>query len=150
MKRAQALPAYRDMQDFPEPQGIASASVDPESGYLATPNCPTARTEVFIAGTEPTEFCPIHSGQKLSDIPPVAWLAHLFGKPSNPQAPAAGQPATGGKNPNPTAIPPAGRPPQTSPPAPPEPEKKKGLFDKIFGIFGDNKKPPSKPKPPQA
>ncbi|MGH9727208.1 MAG: penicillin-binding protein 1A [Candidatus Acidiferrales bacterium] len=148
MKRAQAMPAYHDMQDFPEPQGIVSASVDPDSGYLATPNCPTTRTEVFIAGTEPTEFCPIHSGTKLSDIPPVAWLSHLFGKPSNPQAPSSGQPTAVGNNPNPNATPSRGQPPQTAPVVSPEPEKKKGLFDKIFGIFGDNKKPPPKPKPP--
>ncbi|HLJ41851.1 MAG TPA: PBP1A family penicillin-binding protein [Candidatus Acidoferrales bacterium] len=150
MKRAEALPAYRNMLDFPEPAGLVSASVDPESGYLATPNCPTTKTEVFIAGTEPTEFCPIHSGTKLSDIPPVAWLSHLFGKPSTPQAPVAGQPATVGGNPNPNAVPPGTQPPQNPPAASPEPEKKKGLFDKIFGIFGDNsKKPPPKPKPPQ-
>jgi hypothetical protein len=147
MQRAEALPAYHNMLDFPAPAGLVSATVDPESGYLATPNCPTTKTEVFIAGTEPTEFCPIHSGTKLSDIPPVAWLSHLFGKPSTPQAPAAGQPATA---PNPNAVPPGTQPPQTPPGASPEPEKKKGLFDKIFGIFGDNtKKPPPKPKPPQ-
>ncbi|HKV28807.1 MAG TPA: PBP1A family penicillin-binding protein [Candidatus Acidoferrales bacterium] len=150
MKRAEELPGYHKMQDFPEPQGIVSASVDPESGYLATPNCPSTRAEVFIAGTEPTEFCPIHSGTKLSDIPPVAWLSHLFGKPSNPQAPSPGQPAVTGKNPNPNAVPPHGQPPQAAPAVPAVPEKKKGLFDKIFGIFGDNnKKPPPKPKPPQ-
>jgi len=150
MKRAQALPAYHDMQDFPVPQGIVTATVDPESGYLATPNCPTTKTEVFIAGTEPTQFCPLHSGQKLSDIPPVAWLSHLFGKPSTPQPPAAGQPATGTKNLSPNAAPSGNLPPQIPPAASPEPEKKKGLFDKIFGIFGDNtKKPPPKPKPPQ-
>ena len=150
MKRAQALPAYHDMQDFPVPQGIVTATVDPESGYLATPNCPTTKTEVFIAGTEPTQFCPLHSGQKLSDIPPVAWLSHLFGKPSTPQPPAAGQPATGTKNLGPNAAPSGNLPPQIPPAASPEPEKKKGLFDKIFGIFGDNtKKPPPKPKPPQ-
>ena len=150
MKRAQALPAYHNMQNFPEPAGIVTASVDPESGYLATPNCPTTKTEVFIAGTEPTQFCPLHSGQKLSDIPPVAWLSHLFGKPSTPQPPAAGQPAIAGSNPNPNAARSGTQPAPTPSAASPEPEKKKGLFDKIFGIFGDNKKPPPKPKPPQA
>jgi len=146
MKGAQALPAYHNMQDFPVPQGIVSATVDPESGDLATPNCPTTRTEVFIAGTEPTQFCPLHDGQKLSNIPPVSWLSHLFGKPSNPQPPVSGQPAARAGNPNPNAVPTPGQPSQPAPPGPLQPEKKKGLFQKIFGIFGDNQKPPPKPK----
>ncbi|MHB8756194.1 MAG: PBP1A family penicillin-binding protein, partial [Candidatus Acidiferrales bacterium] len=149
MKSAQALPAYHNMQDFPVPPGIVTATVDPESGDLATPECPTTRAEVFIAGTEPTQFCPLHGGQKLSNIPPVSWLSHLFGKPSNPQAPVSGQPAARAGNPNPNAAPTPGQPSQPAPPGPAELEKKKGLFQKIFGIFGDNKKPPPKPKPPQ-
>lgn len=146
MKRAQKLPAYQNMQDFPEPPGIVNVTIDPESGDLATPNCPTTQSEVYIAGTEPTEFCPLHGGEKLSNVPPVSWLSHLFGKSSKPPAPSTGEPATG-----------ANLPPQTSPnrppgspssqPAPQSPEKKKGLIQIFFGIFGDKKKPPTKPKP---
>ena len=160
MKRAEAIPAYHDMEEFVAPAGVISVSVDPESGDVATPNCPTSRPEVFLAGTEPTEFCPLHGSHTIADVPPVSWLSHLFGK-QNPPAPAAA-----GTPPNPNAPPGAANPPGTNPPnatqppggapgqpqpdAAPAPEKKKGLFDKIFGIFGSNnkKKPapgPSKP-----
>src|SRR5208283_2678380 len=57
MKRALAVPAYSDVKPFRPPSGISSASIDPETGELATPNCPSKRTEFFIAGTEPTETC---------------------------------------------------------------------------------------------
>jgi hypothetical protein len=29
---------------------------------LATPYCPTSRSEIFAAGTEPTSVCPLHAG----------------------------------------------------------------------------------------
>jgi len=35
--------------------------IDPDTGLLATPNCPGIRTEFFIAGTEPGAMCP-HGG----------------------------------------------------------------------------------------
>ncbi|HVA72491.1 MAG TPA: PBP1A family penicillin-binding protein [Candidatus Limnocylindrales bacterium] len=151
MKRAQALPAYSNMQDFPVPSGIVTATIDPQSGDLATPNCPTTLAEVYIAGTEPTEFCPLHGGGGLANVPPVSWLSHLFGKPSTPKPPSSGEPANpGAAKPgaiNPSAPSAQGAPSSASPAAPPDSQKKKGLLDKIFGIFGDNKKPPSKPKP---
>jgi hypothetical protein len=47
--------------------------VDPESGKLATNDCPIKRLEAFIQGTEPTESCTAHSHGEQSDpvIPPV-------------------------------------------------------------------------------
>lgn len=50
----------RPVEPFPVPDGIVQAYVDPQSGHLATPYCPAAVLEVFIAGTEPTESCAIH------------------------------------------------------------------------------------------
>jgi penicillin-binding protein 1B len=158
MKGASELPAYQNMQEFTPPAGIVSVSVDPESGDLATPNCPTTSSEIFIAGTEPTQFCPLHGGRSIADVPPVSWLSHLFGKPAAPPAPpgavanpnaapAGAQPA-GAAQPN-TAPPAAGAPAQPPPAVQPAPEKKKGLLQKIFGIFGSNssKKPPPNTKP---
>ncbi|MBX2812655.1 MAG: PBP1A family penicillin-binding protein [Myxococcales bacterium] len=42
--------------DFVAPSNIVFALVDPESGKLAPPNHPNARTEPFLSGTEPTDF----------------------------------------------------------------------------------------------
>ena len=153
MKRAQALPAYHDMQPLPEPPGVVHVVICPESGDLATPSCPTTRDEVFIAGTEPTVFCPIHGNQALSGSAPVEWLSHLFGKPSSPPPPSSTAAAIAREKglpsrPAGTTPPAQASPASPSPPAAPaEPEKKKGILSKIFGIFGSSKKPPANPKP---
>lgn len=60
MKRAVALPAYRDVQPFAPPEGIITVPIDPETLKLATPDCPEVQPELFLLGTEPTEFCPKH------------------------------------------------------------------------------------------
>lgn len=62
MKRAHEHRQYRNVSSFTAPAGIVSAQIDPESGQLATANCPAARTEFFIAGTEPVEACSLHGG----------------------------------------------------------------------------------------
>jgi penicillin-binding protein 1B len=58
MKQAQQ---GRPSQAFTPPQGLVQATVDPVTGQLAHVNCPTRVTEMFIAGTEPRGFCPLHS-----------------------------------------------------------------------------------------
>lgn len=62
MKRAHEHRQYRNVSSFSPPAGIVSAQIDPESGQLATANCPAVRTEFFIAGTEPVEACALHGG----------------------------------------------------------------------------------------
>ncbi len=62
----QAL-ADQPVETFPVPEGVVQAYIDPQTGHLATPHCPTVTLEVFIAGTEPTETCSIHPGR----IPPA-------------------------------------------------------------------------------
>jgi len=44
------------------PEGITGAKVDPASGLKARSGCPQALEERFLAGTEPTESCPLHAG----------------------------------------------------------------------------------------
>jgi penicillin-binding protein 1B len=56
----QVIPA--DSPDFPQPSGIAVRMVDPASGLLATADCPESVEEVFIEGTEPEDYCPLHGG----------------------------------------------------------------------------------------
>lgn len=42
---------------FPMPNNVTSVYIDPASGKLATDRCPNPRVEVFVKGTEPTEYC---------------------------------------------------------------------------------------------
>jgi penicillin-binding protein 1A len=51
--------------DWPRPDGVVAATVCGTSGLLATSTCPNPNTEIFIRGTEPTEF-------DLSAAPPPA------------------------------------------------------------------------------
>lgn len=44
------------------PEDVSDREIDPLSGMLATPFCPTTRNEVYVAGTEPRSACPIHAG----------------------------------------------------------------------------------------
>jgi hypothetical protein len=45
---------------FEPAEGVGFADIDPETGYLATPACPKAFSEGFLAGTVPTEVCLLH------------------------------------------------------------------------------------------
>jgi len=47
---------------FSQPSGIATAVIDPETGLLATDDCPNPVTEVYPAGRVPTEVCDSHGG----------------------------------------------------------------------------------------
>jgi penicillin-binding protein 1B len=69
MKRALQIQAYKDPKPFKPPSGISSAEIDQDTGMLATPNCPTRRTEFFIAGTEPQESCNLHTVQVIVEEP---------------------------------------------------------------------------------
>ncbi len=138
MKRAVALPQYHNTQDFVAPDGVLQETIDPQSGQLATSKCPRTAQEYFIAGSEPTQYCDLHGGQNASN--PATWLGHLFGK-GDPAQPAPGN-AQNAAQPN------GATPPGTAPAEPAQPEKKKGLLDKVFGIFGSSKKPADPPKPP--
>jgi len=42
------------------PEGIETALIDPETGYLATTGCPEEIREAYLAGTAPKETCPLH------------------------------------------------------------------------------------------
>jgi penicillin-binding protein 1B len=48
--------------DWKRPEDVTDREIDPESGMLATPYCPTSRTEKYVVGTEPQSVCPIHAG----------------------------------------------------------------------------------------
>ncbi|HET6144819.1 MAG TPA: PBP1A family penicillin-binding protein [Candidatus Acidoferrales bacterium] len=130
MKRAIALPAYRDVKPFEMPDGVTKVTIDPETLALATPECPTSREEVYIHGTEPTEFCPLHGGHLANDTAPGSWLSHVFGGGDKAKSADA-------------TPPPPNSHTNTNQPAadnqPPEDENKKGVLRRIFGIFGGKK-----------
>jgi penicillin-binding protein 1B len=152
MKRAVALPMYRKTEDFEPPAGIVQESVDLQSGLLAAPSCPNSSQEYFIAGSEPTQYCDGQTAQSGGGN----WLSHLFGReqgaPPEPAVNTSGQPLNGAQNqrpkPSQTAKP-GQNPSAQSDESADEPPKKKGLLDRIFGIFGGSKQPEdnSKSKP---
>jgi penicillin-binding protein 1B len=151
MKQAIELPQYHDTQDFEPPPGMVQEVVDPATGQLATPLCPKPVEEYFIAGSQPTEYCQEHGGIEAAQQGGGSWLSRLFGKGGNNTPPP---PVTGDGQPpppnNPSVVakanPPSVKPEDQPPESKPEPEKKKGLLDKIFGIFGGSKKPSDKPQ----
>ena len=63
MKRAVSLPTYRNTQPFHRAGWVMEATVDPQSGLLATASCPQTINEYFIEGSEPTQYCPMHGGK---------------------------------------------------------------------------------------
>lgn len=67
--------ASKPVVDFSRPDTVVSVTIDPDTGYLATPDCPKKRDEFYIAGTEPTEYCPKHGGTVVKPLtappPPV-------------------------------------------------------------------------------
>jgi len=133
MKRAVALPAYRDVRAFEMPEGITKVTIDPESLALATPECPATREEVYIHGTEPREFCPLHGSRMASDSPPGSWLSRIFGGDKAKGAESGSPPASGNAGAHPSSSPP------TAENQEPEDEHKKGVLRRIFGIFGGKK-----------
>lgn len=56
-------------RDFPVPDGIVMATVDRDTGALATAACPRVVSLPFLAGTRPTELCSLHGGLFSSAAP---------------------------------------------------------------------------------
>lgn len=48
---------------FRAPERVQFVYIDPKTGALATDRCTDVRLEAFVAGTAPTEPCPVHGGQ---------------------------------------------------------------------------------------
>jgi len=151
MKKVVTLPGYRNVKDFDMPDGVQSALIDPESLELATPACPVTREEVYVAGSQPTQYCELHGGGHGVISSTGSFLSHIFGggqpkEPSDPNRPPnATQPGAVG---NQQVVPlgPDGKPVTTGAPAQP---KKKNPLQKVFGIFGGKKKDSDKQQPQQ-
>jgi penicillin-binding protein 1B len=123
MKKASALPQYSDMKGFAQPTGVVDVQLDKATNRLATPACPDDYVAAFVAGTEPHETCDQQNGV-------AGFFSRVFG---------------GGEKPLPVPNAANGLDPQNS-----DPQKKKGFFGKIAGIFKDDKSSTPPPKPPDA
>ena len=49
------------------PEGVETALIDPESGYLATTSCPQTLREAYLTGTAPKVTCPLHPANPVVD-----------------------------------------------------------------------------------
>ena len=126
MKKAAALPQFSDMTAFAQPTGVVDVQLDKATNLLATPACPETYTAAFVIGTEPTATCD-QSGGGIKGF--FSRMLGLGGqKPLPPGETAADDPnSTNGDG-----------------------KKKKGLFDKITGIFREEKSSNPPQKPPEA
>lgn len=139
MKRAIALKQYSNPRPFQEPSGVVTVNIDPLSGMLATPQCPKTTEEVFVAGTEPVTYCPLHGGKGASttvsgwDVSSTETVAPAQGyitglQPRHSGTVSSDPPARkSGASPEPAGT--AKNPTSTQQP------KKKGLFDHFKDIF---------------
>jgi penicillin-binding protein 1B len=155
MTRALNYREYRDTKPFRAPPGIVSIDVDPTTGMPATASCPQSRPEVYIAGTEPVGFCTVHGGRggpatvTSWETPTAPTTQPAVGTPSFTASPGDGRPSS--ESPASRAARqsggvPASRSVAKSEPEPAKPEekkpeqKKKGIFQRIFGVFKDKDK----------
>jgi penicillin-binding protein 1B len=138
MKRAVAFPAYSNTQPFVPPDGITTVTIDKNTLELAAPSCPDTRDEVYITGTEPTQFC----NGSMAATPSDSWLSRVFGGSEQPKPPGGAAPSSGANGSS------GGQSPGTSAAQgdqPSDASKKKGLLRRIFGIFGPDKQPDEAP-----
>ncbi len=63
--------AEKPAVDFPKPDSVVSVLIDPTTGDLATPDCPKKREEFYVAGTQPTAYCPDHGGPDRTPMSPT-------------------------------------------------------------------------------
>lgn len=140
MKRAVALPQYHNVTAPTVPAGVIQVEVDPDSGELATPNCPKTQAEYFLEGTQPATYCPVHN---LRQLPRVAGLDRIASATPSvvvaPGPPSQQYPQVAAQTPTPAAAAPAA--------ATAEKPKKHGFFGRIIGIFKG--KPETEDDPPR-
>ena len=74
--------------DWRRPEDVTEREIDPLSGMLATPYCPTTRSETYVAGTEPESVCSIHAG---SGDPSPFWETQVLDDEQHPGQPEAPQ-----------------------------------------------------------
>ncbi len=126
MKRAHELREYRGVEPFRPPDGIVMVEIDPETGTLATVNCPKSQAQAFVAGTQPVEACRLHGGVLASATQVTGWEA----APEERVLAVRRRPASAGSEPS-LAAAASGA---ASPPAE-KPRAKKGFFRRLLDVF---------------
>ena len=143
MKRAIQLPQYSDVHSFSAPSGVTGQRIDKTTDLLADSTCPdNSFYATFLDGTAPQNSCSqMHES-------PQNFLQKLFGthsastdQPSQPQA--ATPPATPAPIVRNTPSAPPSAPVAANDSTPPQ--KKKNVFQKIFG-GGDKNQPATPPQ----
>jgi membrane carboxypeptidase/penicillin-binding protein len=67
---------------MPEPPAYEFAVIDPYSGGLATPSCPSPMRVAFLRGTAPRRYCPVdHSAEWLTGPEPEPSAGDSLGVP---------------------------------------------------------------------
>ena len=138
MKRAHDLPEYRDPQPFEPVEGIVTVPLDPDTNELATYACPNRAEEVFISGSEPTQYCRLHGGGRRGTLLATnvaGWDSTAASAPAEAREGSA-RSGRGARR--------ASRPPTRYPPPPgsarregdqTSEKKKKSLFGRILDVF---------------
>src|SRR5260370_7121218 len=109
MKRAITVQGYNNPQPFPAPAGVIGVKLDKTTNRLADPSCPDDYYAIFVAGTEPRDFCDQSGAGGVS-----GFFSKIFGQSTKPSPP----PAVSNPRPQPSpSVPLAAAPPnhQTRP-----------------------------------
>jgi penicillin-binding protein 1B len=144
MNRAIKLPQYSDVKPFSPPEGVTVTRIDKASNLLVDDSCSTSSfSAAFLDGTAPLNSCS-HMSES-----PQNFFQKIFGlgghNDSNPN-PNSAQPPAAPITRQAPGTPPDGNAPEPTQPAP---EKKKNIFQKIFGGgSGKKKEPEPQPTPP--
>lgn len=142
MKKATRLPEYRDVQGFPQPEGVVDVDIDKATNLLSTPACPESVRVAFIAGTEPTTTCE-QAGEQRNFFQKLLGIGDNSA-PAQAPPPQQQPPVQLQQTPYSQPKPPKGQPPkpqqQRTEQQPPPEEKKKGFFGKVVGVFSSDDK----------
>ncbi len=130
MKRAHQHREYRNVHGWDAPDGIVSVDIDPASGELATPACPSARGEYFISGSQPIQVCHLHGGGATQV---AGWDTVPAAKPQPVSVLPNPDPRYQASRPVPPVQAPAATPGQPKPEE--KPKEKRGFFGRIKDIF---------------
>jgi penicillin-binding protein 1B len=66
-----ALAGVKTSSFQPPAANVIFAAIDPQTGLLSSPYCPSTFSEAFIAGTEPQEYCSWHAPGRFDPLPPA-------------------------------------------------------------------------------
>jgi penicillin-binding protein 1B len=132
MNRAIKLPQYSDVKPFSAPEGVTTARIDKTTNLLADASCPASVQYIaFLDGTAPQNTCSQMTESPQNFIQKIFGIGGHSDSSPDPQQPAS---PIQRANPQP---PPDG---DTPDPSVPTPQKKKNIFQKIFGGGADKNK----------